>query len=149
LSKEGFDSDSQAATVKTGTPARSATTVVRYGARGREAAALLARWVDATVTFSFDAQLPGARLLLSPGSDFKGVRTSALPESAVQVPTLAQSATTTTTLPGQAVKGRGTTTTTTPGTGSGTSTTTVPQATTSTTVIGVVPDGGAASAKCT
>jgi hypothetical protein len=153
LSKAGFDSDTQVSTVKGGVTAKSATTVVRYGTRGRVAAALLARWLDANVTFSFDAQLPGARLLLSPGTDYKGVRTTALPESAVKVPSLAESATTTTTLPGSSKSRSTSTTTTVPDDSSSTTIpttgTTAPANTTTTTVIGVVPVGTDASAKCT
>jgi hypothetical protein len=156
LSKQGFDSDAGTGSSKTNTPPKSSSTVIRYGTRGRVGAALLARWLDASVTFSFDSQLQGARLLLSPGADFKGVRTSALPESAVQAPSLSQSTTTTTAPFG--TKGRVASTTTTTGAGKATSstlahgatTTSVPdRSTTTTTVVGVVPVQTDQSAKCT
>ncbi len=155
LAKAGFDSDTQDPNATYEVAPKSTKTVIRYGPRGRVAAGVLARWLDASVTFTYDAQLPGARLLLSPGVDFKDVRTTPLPASAVQTPSLSQSTTTTTAPLPVGERGRATTTTTTPasqqtpgGNGAGAQGSGPTTTTTTTPPIGVVPVGSDPSAKC-
>ena len=113
-------------------PARNSSTeetVISYGPRGADAAALLGRYLDGPFEFDYDDDLPGAWLSIDPGTDLIGVRDEPLPAEAVWAP---QVPTTTTT---------STTTTSSPPT---TEDTTDPDATTttstSTTVPGFVPD---------
>jgi LCP family protein required for cell wall assembly len=138
LDARGFDADA----LTTGRPSGAAVTTIRYGARGRVAAGVLARWLDATVRYVYDPKLPGARLHLDPGSGFRGVRTDPLPADAVETPSLASA--TTTTMEGYR-------TTTTAGPGSATSGTgageEAPPATT-TTAPGLVPTDSDAAERC-
>jgi LCP family protein required for cell wall assembly len=143
LDQQGFDSDA----LTSGKPAaKGDVTVIRYGGRGRAAAAVLARWIDGEVQFTYDPKLPGARLHLDPGTGFASVRSEPLAAEAVETPSL-QSATTTT------VEGARSTTTI---AGGGVPTTAVgaPAATEpttpapTTTVPGIIPIGSDAAKKC-
>ena len=152
LEKVGFDSDVDSSLNNGNATSKSPKTVIRYGAKGRGSAALLARYLDIKPQFVFDASLPGARLHLDPGSDLVAFRTEPLAETAVTFPpggttstvkgaTPVPGATTTTVNGGTTLPG--TPTTSTPAT-SGTSSTT----TTSTSVLGVIPVDAAAAAEC-
>lgn len=144
LESHGFDVD-VAAKADSAKPAEG--TVIRFGARGREAAAVLARWLDGDARFVYDPTLPGARLRLVGGRSLSGVRNEPLPDSAIAAPSLA-SATTTTAPPRRGVA----TTTTAPASPEvappdAATTSTVPAAP-PTTVIGVVPVDPVAAAQC-
>lgn len=78
LDQAGFNAD----VWKSGSKGR--TTVVSYGALGREAAIILAAQLEAMPQFKFDPTIRGYQVRLSPGSDFKGVRKEAL--SLAQLP---------------------------------------------------------------
>jgi polyisoprenyl-teichoic acid--peptidoglycan teichoic acid transferase len=53
-------------------------TVIRYGARGREAALLLAAHLESVPEFDYDEEIAGYRVVLSAGRDFDGVRSAPL-----------------------------------------------------------------------
>ena len=138
LESHGFDTDVMADGDASGK--RPAKTVIRFGARGREGAAVLARWLEGPARFTYDPDLPGARVHLVMGEDLKGVRSEPLPREAIEAPPLASA--TTTTVPGR----RGATTTLVPQPGA--PVTTAPPATPSTTVVGLVPIDPEEAAKC-
>ncbi len=114
----------------------SRTTTVRYGDKGAEAAALLARHLSAEVEFEHDPSLPGRRVELLLGSEGTDVLEEPKDASLVPVPTSPEAPPTT-------LLARNTTTTE-----PGAPTTEEPPVTT-TTVIGVVPVDSAAAAACT
>ena len=124
LASAEFDSD-VASTTSTRTRTTGHTTIA-YGPRGREAAALLSRYLDANTTFVQDPSLPGARLQLTPGSDLRSVRDKPVDAGSAPQPPPAKKPT--------AKGGLGVTTTTVPA-GPGVASTTVP----STTVLGIMP----------
>jgi hypothetical protein len=50
------------------------TTVIKYGPRGREAALLVARYLDVQPEFVLVESLPGRRVVIEAGADLVGVR---------------------------------------------------------------------------
>ena len=126
----GFDAD-----VDEGTTSDGRRTVVRYGDKGAEAAALVARHVDDEVQFEHDPSLVGRRVELELGRRFAGILEQPKDAAAVPVPTTPDAPSTT-------VLARNTTTTA-PGQQPEEPTVTT------TTVIGVVPVDSAAAAACT
>jgi len=128
LEQAGFDADST-----TGSSGRVA--VIRFGPKGAAAARLLARHLDAQVSYVADASLPGRRVMLVAPSNLTSARKE--PRPAAEVPGPVQGTATTTALASSA------TTVTSGVTGQPT-----PPATT-TTVVGIVPVDAAAAAACT
>jgi LCP family protein required for cell wall assembly len=124
LASSDFDSDVADTGATTRTTSR---TTIAYGPRGRDAAALLSRYLDANTTFVQDATLPGARLQLTPGSDLKSVRANPVDAGSAPQPPAAKSPTT--------KGGLAVTTTTVPGASSTTVTPSIP----TTTVPGLMP----------
>lgn len=139
LESHGFDTDIDAG--DSTSRRKNPRTVIRFGARGREAAAVLARWLDGESRFVYDPDLPGARLRLEPGEGLNGVRDEPLPREAIEAPSLASA--TTTTVPPR----RGATTTVAPPPEEPATPTTEPPAP-PTTVVGIVPIDPEKAAKC-
>jgi len=106
LEERRFDADVDPKAVKSPTSKSTAKTVITYGKRGRDAAALLARHLDAQPTFKLDPTLPGARIRLTPGPDFSAVRAEPADASSVSQPppttttTAKKAPVSTTTVPG-------------------------------------------------
>ncbi|HOT78967.1 MAG TPA: LCP family protein [Microthrixaceae bacterium] len=149
----GFDAGTEDSSVKSS--GKRPGTVIRYGLRGIEAARVLASWLDGEATYEFDADLPGRRLELLPGTAPLALLETARPLDQVPVPvinerrtgkgTTTTSSTTSTTVP---------TTSTTATSGSGapsttttTTTTTAPESPT-TTAIGFLPLDAERAASC-
>jgi hypothetical protein len=135
LEAAGFDADVAPAQKSVG----GSGTVIRFGSKGAEAAALLGRYLP-DVVFDFDDSLPGRRLELQLGAGVT-VLDEPRPADAVVAPQAASTTETT-------VLARNTATTIAPpdggeGLGPG-----VAPETTTTTVIGVVPVDSEAAASC-
>lgn len=142
LFDRGFDAD--ASRNADSAKATSTATVIRYGTKGADAAALLARWIDGPVAFAADQTLAGLRLTVEIGGNFVGIRSEAAAASSVVSPkapaasaSTAIARVTTTTSPSATSQDAA-------GQGSPTSA----LDTTTTTVIGEVPTDRAAEAKC-
>jgi LCP family protein required for cell wall assembly len=101
---QGFDADIDPKAATSPTAKAKGATVITYGKRGREAAALVARYLEATPKFQLDPTLPGARVRVAPGPDLTGVRDEPAAASSVSQPpptttTTEKAARTTTTVP--------------------------------------------------
>jgi len=99
----GFDASVDDSTV-TASRARkdgAKPTVIRFGLRGAEAARMLARHLDGAVETEFDADLPGRRLELAPGTETPEVLATATSIDSVPMPTFPETTVrrTTTTIP--------------------------------------------------
>jgi hypothetical protein len=107
LEEQKFDADVDPKAAKSPSSKAATKTVITYGKRGRDAAALLARYLDAQPTFKLDPTLPGARVRLTPGPDLSAVRSAPADPSSVSQPppttttTVKKPTSSTTTVPGQ------------------------------------------------
>lgn len=116
---------------------RARGTNIAFGPNGRDAAATLARWLDASdLTYTFDPTLPGRRVVLTPGDGLSNVRSEPMSADAVPEPPAAS-------LPPTSRPG----TTAAPTTEQGGSEAGAPAATT-TTVPGIVPTDPDAALRC-
>ena len=143
LFARNFDADADAGTPLAQAPGPSS--VIRYGAKGVAAAALLARWVNGPVSFAADQTLAGLRLQLEVGGSFSGIRDQPADPSGIAPPPSSKA-------PSSTVLARVTTSaspTVSPTTSSpGPNGATIAGSSTTTTVIGEVPTDRAAAAKC-
>jgi LCP family protein required for cell wall assembly len=140
LTNAQFDADVSTTTT---TRQRTNSTTITYGRRGRDAALLLARYLDGPVTYAQDSSLPGARLKLSVGTNLDGIRSQPVDASQVNQPP----GVTTTTTPSAKQGGHGSTTTSVPGESTTTQAPSTTEAVPTTTVFGpsIVDDQAAES----
>ncbi|HKY16130.1 MAG TPA: LCP family protein [Microthrixaceae bacterium] len=135
LEARGFDADLDTKARKNPVSKATTRTTIAYGPRGREAAVVLARHLDAYPTFVLEPKLPGARLRLVAGKDLTAVREDPLPADAMTLPP-PRTTTTKATVPTTTAKPGAPTTTAPP--------TTAP----TTTILGVNPTDDAAAKRC-